>query len=79
MQQELLSTETALSGLYAGNPTRATDRPSAEQLLAAFNGVTLYFLKDGSVEISPLNHLQQRILALMRLPSDLYQLTGYSD
>jgi transposase len=79
VQQELLSTETALSGLYAGNPTRVTARPSAEQLLAAFNGVTLYFLKDGSVEISPLNHLQQRILALMRLPSDLYQLTGYSD
>ncbi|KAM3094413.1 hypothetical protein ACKFKF_27410 [Phormidesmis sp. 146-12] len=42
--------------------------------MAAFEGITLYFLKDGSVEITPLNQLQQTILTLMRVPLDIYQL-----
>ena len=78
VHQELQSRQQSLPGLYAGNPKRATTRPSAEQLLAAFDGITLYFLKDGTVEITPLNHLQQTILALMRVPLDIYQLLGWS-
>jgi transposase len=62
-----------LAGLYAGNPKRATSRPTTEQLLRAFNGVTLYFLKDGTAEISPLNPLQEKILALMRVPISVYR------
>ena len=78
VHQELHTPPQALPGLYAGNPKRTTTRPSAEQLLAAFNGITLYFLKDGTVEITPLNHLQKTILALMRIPLEIYQLTGLS-
>jgi transposase len=76
VQQELQTHQKSLPGLYAGNPKRATARPSAELLLAAFDGITLYFLKDGTVEVTPLNHLQKTILALMRVPLDIYQLTG---
>lgn len=74
VRQELQTQEPPqLAGLYAGNPQRATPRPTTEQLLRAFQGVTLYFLKDGTVEISPLNPLQEKILALMRVPISVYQ------
>ncbi|MGB5632739.1 MAG: hypothetical protein WBM86_08185 [Waterburya sp.] len=33
-----------LSGLYPGNPQRATARPTAEQLLAAFCEITLLLI-----------------------------------
>jgi transposase len=78
VHQQLLALQLPLDGLYAGNPKRTTVRPSAEQLLAAFGGITLYFLRDGTLEITPLNSLQQRILALMRVPLSIYQLEGIS-
>ncbi|WP_426548304.1 hypothetical protein [Dapis sp. BLCC M126] len=49
-----------------------TQRPTAEKLLAAFNGITLYFHGDGSTEISSLNFLQRQILSLMRIPESIY-------
>jgi transposase len=61
-----------LAGLYDGNPKRKTTRPTAERLLAAFNGITMYFLRDGTYEISPLNCLQKQILNLMGIPQSLY-------
>jgi transposase len=74
VRQELQTQEQPqLAGLYAGNPKRATPRPTAEQLLRAFQGVTVYFLKEGTAEISPLNPLQEKILALMRVPISVYQ------
>jgi transposase len=79
VHQQLLSLQRSLDGLYAGNPKRMTARPSAEQLLAAFGGITLYFLRDGTLEITPLNSLQQRILALMRVPLSIYQFEGLSN
>jgi transposase len=74
VRQELQTQEQPqLAGLYAGNPKRTTPRPTTEQLLRAFQGLTLYFLKDGTVEISTLNPLQEKILALMRVPISVYQ------
>jgi hypothetical protein len=35
-----------LRGLYAGNPKRATERPTTERLLKAFDGLTLYCVRD---------------------------------
>lgn len=78
VQQHLQTLNQSLDGLYAGNPKRKTARPSAEQLLSAFREITLYFLKDGTVELSPLTPLQQRILALMRVPLSIYQLVSPS-
>lgn len=74
VHQQLQTLHPFLDGLYAGNPKRKTERPSAEQLLSAFGEIPLDFLKDGTIEISPLTPLQQRILALMRVPLSLYQL-----
>ena len=63
-----------MAGLYAGNPKRKTKRLTAEQLLAAFGGITLYHLRDGTSEITPLNDLQGQILALMKIPKSIYEL-----
>jgi hypothetical protein len=57
-QQLQAQEQPQLAGLYAGNPKRTTSNPTTEQLLRVFNGVTLYFLNDGTAEISPLNLLQ---------------------
>lgn len=72
VRQSLKDANEQLPGLYAGNPKRATSSPSAELLLRAFTSISLFFLKDGSVEISPLNPLQAKILALMRIPVSVY-------
>ena len=72
VRQSLKDANEQLPGLYAGNPKRATATPTAEALLRAFKGISIFFLKDGSVEISPLNPLQAKILALMRIPSSIY-------
>lgn len=74
VQLALHTTGQSLPGLYAGNPKRSTSRPSAEQLLQAFDHVTLYFLPNGTIFITPLSRLQQQILALMQLPQSLYLL-----
>lgn len=37
----------SLPGFYAGNPKRATERPTTERLLKAFEGLTLYRFTDG--------------------------------
>ncbi len=73
-RQLLLHTQT-LAGLYAGNPKRATVRPSTEQLLLAFGHINLYRYRDGTTEITPLNSLQRQILALMNV-RHWFSLTG---
>lgn len=69
-----------LSGLYAGNPKRATARPTAELLLRAFRGVTLTIMEiNGVIQrfLSPLSELQQRILQLLGCSDAIYlTLTG---
>ena len=64
-----------LAGIYAGNPKRATARPTTEMMLKAFSGIN-------SVEVSlsetswhsvtPLNVVQMRILDLLGLPATIY-------
>ena len=74
VRRQLQAQQDEIAGLYAGNPKRKTQRPTAEQLLAAFSGITLYHHRDGTSEITPLNDLQRRILALMKLPETIYAL-----
>ena len=74
VRRQLTESEQSISGLYAGNPKRATFRPTAEQLLAAFSDLTLYLYPDGSTEISSLNSLQRQILNLMKIPESIYLL-----
>jgi transposase len=72
VRQALQATKQSLAGLYDGNPKRATERPSAEQLLKAFDGLTLYSLPDFSLFITHLSSLQRQILALMKIPESIY-------
>jgi len=74
VRQALHNAQQSLAGLYDGNPKRATARPSTEQLLKAFRHLTLYFLPDSRIFITPLSALQRHILSLMKLPESLYQL-----
>jgi transposase len=75
--REKLQTEgVQLRGLYAGNPQRQTARPTTEQLLEAFQGITLtvVHLPGQTIRhVTPLSDLQQRILALLNLPISIYQ------
>ena len=64
-----------LSGLYPGNPKRATARPTAEQLLAAFCEITLLLIDKPNptyVHLSSLSPLQQQILALLNFDEEIY-------
>jgi len=74
VRQALQNTSQSLAGLYDGNPKRATARPSSEQLLKAFCHLTLYWLPDSRLFITPLSELQRQILYLMKMPESLYQL-----
>lgn len=76
VQQALLETQTSLAGLYDGNPKRKTARPSAEQMLKAFCNLTLYFIPDFTIFVTPINDLQKQILSLMKIPKSLYQLNS---
>jgi transposase len=69
-----------ISGLYAGNPKRATAQPTAEMLLGAFRGITLTIMEiNGAIQrfLAPLSKLQQRILKLLGRSDAIYlALTG---
>ena len=71
-----LATEGAtLAGLYAGNPQRATDHPTAERLLEAFQDITLTIIKrppQTDRHMTALSPLQQRILEVLGFSSALY-------
>ncbi|MEH2254512.1 MAG: hypothetical protein V7K33_34530 [Nostoc sp.] len=73
VRQTLQRTQQSLAGVYEGNPKRATERPSTEQLLKVFSGIILYCLPNHTILISPLSDLQRQILSLMKLPYSLYQ------
>ena len=75
VRRQLQNDKQEIAGLYAGNPKRSTQRPSAELLLHAFCNITLYHHRDGTIEISPLNDLQRQILKLMDIPLSIYDLS----
>ena len=74
-RSHLAENKEKLSGLYAGNPTRATDRPTTEAILRAFKNVFLNFVTIGGhtyCHLSPLSDLQQKILTLIDFPANIY-------
>ena len=79
VRRRLAQAHTKLVGLYSDSPKHATARPTAERLLEAFKGITLTIIHLGEQthrHLTPLSDLQQRILALLGLPMELY--TGLS-
>jgi transposase len=74
-RRQLAQQTEPLRGLYAGNPQRATQQPTAERLLRAFDDITWYQVMDDHAtwtQVTPLSHLQRRILALIGVPETVY-------
>jgi transposase len=71
-----LATEgSKLAGLYAGNPKRATARPTAELILDAFQEITLTIIQEADQtrrHLTPLTELQQHMLELSDFPLATY-------
>jgi transposase len=66
---------TTLAGIYAGNPKRATARPTTELMLQAFKDLTLTVIQHNGQRIShvpPLSPVQQQILDLIGLSPKIY-------
>jgi hypothetical protein len=64
-----------LRSLYAGQPQRATQRPTTERLLQAFEQLTLTIIpgpRPQSRHLPPLPPLPARSLALLDLAPTLY-------
>src|SRR6516162_1071896 len=78
-RRQLATAGVKLAGLYAGNPRRATDRPTAERLLEAFQDITLTIIKGPQQTDRPmtaLSPLQQRILEVLGFSAALYTRLG---
>jgi transposase len=74
-RRQLAAEGVKLAGLYAGNPKRETDRPTAERLLEAFQDITLTIIKgpqQTDPQVTALSPLQQRILEVLGFSSALY-------
>jgi transposase len=74
-RRQLATEGTKLAGLYAGNPQRATDRPTAERLLEAFQAITLTIIKgphQTDRHVTAMSPLQRRILEVLGFSSALY-------
>ena len=75
VRQRLVDLNEKLSGLYAGNPKRATNRPTAEAILQAFKGMYLSVVTLGEqvlYHVTPLSDVQGKILALLDFPVLIY-------
>jgi len=74
-RRDLAASGETLTGLYAGNPNRATDQPTAERLLKAFDNLTLYRHETETevwYEVTALSPLQRRILQALAIPESVY-------
>ena len=74
-RQSLQQQGKKVAGLYQDSARKETDAPTSERLLRAFAKITLtqIYLPDKIVyHVTPLNPVQQMILALLGFPPDLY-------
>ena len=74
-RQQLGERNEKLAGLYAGNPKRSTNHPTAEAMLAAFDNVTLSLIRLGDHayrHVTPLSALQTKILVLLGFSPAIY-------
>jgi transposase len=76
VRERLRQERSKLQGIYAGQPGRKTDRPSAELLLGVLKTISISVVEvNGRIHalLSPLTEVQKRLLELWDLPSDLYE------
>lgn len=75
VRETLQQKQEKLSGIYKGNPKRATIRPTAEVMLNVFRGISLVVLTINGVkylEITPLTPVQNKILAFLGFSPTCY-------
>jgi transposase len=75
VRQNLQEQKRELCGLYAGNPKRRTNQPTAERLLEALGEVTLTIVRTPDFiqrHVTPLSSLQQEILTLLGFTPVIY-------
>jgi len=75
VRRRLAQEGAELAGLYAGNSTRSTARPTAERILEAFEHITLTVMDEPPRtlhHITSLSSLQQRILELLDFSPGIY-------
>ena len=75
VRRRLQQTGESLTGLYPGNPTRATTNPTTEKLLKAFDNLTLTLIQargEWYGDVTPLNPLQSKIVTFFGLSPDIY-------
>jgi transposase len=75
-RERLRQEQACLQGIYAGQPGRKTDRPSAELLLGVLKTISISVIEvNGRIHtlLSPLTEVQKRLLELWNLPPDLYE------
>ena len=76
VREGLRQEAATLQGVYAGQPSRKTTRPSAELLLGVMKTTSVsVVLVHGRIHalLSPLTEVQKRLLELWDLPADLYE------
>jgi transposase len=76
VRERLRQEGAKLQGVYAGQPGRKTDRPSAELLLRAMKTISVSVVESNGQThalLSPLTEVQVRLLELWGLPPDLYE------
>jgi transposase len=76
VRERLRQEGAKLRGVYAGQPGRQTDRPSAELLLGVLKTISISVVEvSGRMHalLSPLTEVQKRLLELWDLPPDLYE------
>ena len=74
-RQALTEQQAELSGIYPGNPKRATPRPTMERMLEVFDNINLsivYLAEQTLWQVTPLTAVQKRILSLLGLSTTLY-------
>src|SRR5437588_7207383 len=79
VRRQLAAEGAKLAGLYAGNPKRETDRPTADRLLEASQDITMIIIKGPqhtARHVTALSPLQQRIRELLGFSSHLYTRLG---
>ena len=75
VRERLRQEGAKLQDIYAGQPGRKTDRPSAELLLGVMKTISVSVVEVNAqihVLLSPLTKVQQRLLELWDLPPALY-------
>ena len=75
---ELKANQETIAGLVPGNPKMKTDHPSAERILAQFEGLHLFIEETETLLsarlIETLSPVQKRLLALLDIPDTIYAL-----